>query len=60
MLFPRTKAPDGKEHSDEYLLGFSKGLSSAAGLIQWADAYMSLLERQIQDLSAREQEMLRR
>lgn len=54
-MFPRKKTADEKEHSEEYLFGFSQGLNKSAEMVQWADAYISLLERRVRDLSERQE-----
>ena len=52
-MFLRKTAPDGAEHSKEYMLGFSKGEAIAYENIIFADAYISMLERQVAQLKER-------
>jgi len=47
MIFPRRKLPDGKEHSQQYLNGYSAGLSAASDALLFADAYICILERRL-------------
>ncbi len=50
MRFPRKTHPDGRRHSEQWALGFAACESYYAGVIEWADAYIGLLEKRLRSL----------
>lgn len=50
MRFPRKRYPAYDKPSADYSLGFSDAESHYAQVVAFAEAYISLLERQVSDL----------